>query len=490
MAIYHNSTKIISRSSGRSAIGARAYRSGEKMMNEYDGIEHDYSRKKGVVYSEILLPLQAKEELKSRAVLWNEVEKIEKSKNSQLAREVEVALPKELNRDEQIQLIKSYVQDNFVNKGMCADINMHDKGDGNPHVHVMLTMRPINENGEWGAKAKKEYILDKSGKKIKLKSGQYKSKKIETTEWNTKEFLQSYREDWAKKINDKLKELGIKERVDHRSYKEQGSEKIPSIHEGATARKIEKRGKVSDRIEINRQIKAINEKINGYDSDIQKLKNEIAKGEEKKVSDGNLPDKFSKENIKDNIDILINKLPGSMIRAWKIDAASEYMNKRNIKSRSDLKEVKSQVSAVRTKYGNKIDEINDYMDQMESVYSRILRKVNEIESLEKEISKAGIFNIKRKRELNKDIDKLKDEVKTLKDSDFYQREAKYSNKIKELKEAKKECIDIIMACDKESGLLYDVELINKNKEMMINNDDKENINIRNKRRDHSDDLEL
>ena len=98
MAIYHNSTKIISRSSGRSAVGASAYRSGEKMLNEYDGIEHDYSRKKGVVYSEILLPLQAKEELKSRAVLWNEVEKIEKSKNSQLARDVEVALPKELNR--------------------------------------------------------------------------------------------------------------------------------------------------------------------------------------------------------------------------------------------------------------------------------------------------------------------------------------------------------------------------------------------------------
>lgn len=367
---------------------------------------------------------------------------------------------------------------------------IHDKGDGNPHVHVMLTMRPINENGEWGAKAKKEYILDKSGKKIKLKSGQYKSKKIETTEWNTKEFLQSYREDWAKKINDKLKELGIEERVDHRSYKEQGIEKIPSIHEGATARKIETRGKVSDRIEINRQIKAINEKINGYDSDIQKLKNEIAKGEEKKVSDGNLPDKFSKENIKDNIDILINKLPGSMIRAWKIDAASEYMNKRNIKSRSDLKEVKSQVSAVRTKYGNKIDEINDYMAKMESVYSNILRKVNEIESLEKEISKAGIFNIKRKRELNKGIDKLKDEVKTLKESDFYQQEVKHSDKIKELTEAKKECIDIIRACDKEAGLLYDVELINKNKEMMLNNDEKENINIRNKRRDHLDDLEL
>ena len=250
MAIFHSSSQIISRSKGKSSVGASAYRSGEKIYNEYDGIDHDFSRKQGVVYSEVMLPQQAKEEFKNRATLWNEVEKIEKAKNSQLAREVEVALPKELSRAEQIQLVRSYVQDNYVKNGMCADVNIHDKEDGNPHAHIMLTVRPIESNGEWGAKSIKEYLLDENGQKIKLKSGQYKSKKIETTNWNSKEFLQSYREDWANKINQKLKEVGINQRVDHRSYEEQGIEKVPTIHEGATARKMEQRGKVSDRMEI------------------------------------------------------------------------------------------------------------------------------------------------------------------------------------------------------------------------------------------------
>jgi hypothetical protein len=266
MAIYHNSSKIISRSKGRSAVGASAYRSGEKIYNEYDDLQHDYSKKSGIAHSEIMIPEHAKEEFKNRATLWNKVEKIENAKNSQLAREVEVALPREFNRQEQIQLVREYVKDNFVKNGMCADINIHDKGDGNPHSHIMLTMRPIKENGEWGAKAKKEYILDEKGQKIKLKSGQYKSKKIETTNWNTKEFLQSYREDWANKINEKLKEKGINERVDHRSYEEQGIEKLPTKHEGFVARAMEKRAikkgtEKSDRVAINREIKKDNQQI-------------------------------------------------------------------------------------------------------------------------------------------------------------------------------------------------------------------------------------
>ena len=261
MAIYHNSSKIISRSSGRSAVGSSAYRSGEKLYNEYDDIKHDYSKKSGIAYSEVMIPNNAKEEFKNREILWNAVEKIENAKNSQLAREVEVALPREFDRQEQIQLVRKYVKDNFVENGMCADINIHDKGDGNPHAHIMLTMRPIKENGEWGAKAKKEYILNENGEKIKLKSGQYKSKKIETTNWNTKEFLQSYREDWANKINEKLKEKGINERVDHRSYEEQGIEKVPTKHEGYVARAIDKRGEFSDRVNINREIKKDNQQI-------------------------------------------------------------------------------------------------------------------------------------------------------------------------------------------------------------------------------------
>ena len=153
----------------KSAVAASAYRSGEKIKNEYDGVVHDFTRKGGIAHTEILLPQNTPEEFSNRSVLWNSVEKIEKSKNSQLAREIEIALPKELSREKQINLVREYVKENFVKVGMCADIALHDKNDGNPHAHILLTMRPLNEDKTWGAKSKKEYILDENGEKVKLR---------------------------------------------------------------------------------------------------------------------------------------------------------------------------------------------------------------------------------------------------------------------------------------------------------------------------------
>ena len=158
MAIYHCNCKIIGRSGGRSAVGAAAYRSGEKITNDYDGITHDYTNKGGVVYAEIMLPENAPQEWQDRATLWNEVERAEKDSRAQLAREYEVALPRELSREEQIQLVRGFVQENFVKNGMCADIAIHDKEDGNPHAHILLTMRPIDEKGKWEAKTGKVYL--------------------------------------------------------------------------------------------------------------------------------------------------------------------------------------------------------------------------------------------------------------------------------------------------------------------------------------------
>lgn len=415
MAIYHNSTKIISRSSGRSAVGASAYRSGEKMLNEYDGINHDFSRKQGVVYSEVMLPPQAKEEFKNRATLWNEVEKIEKSKNSQLAREVEVSLPKELSRVEQIKLVKSYVQDNFVKNGMCADLNIHDKGDGNPHAHVMLTMREIKENGEWGAKQEKLYLIRKQGEKDiyvnskvarikvenegyeKVKRGKaYKTKSVDLNNWNSKEFLQSYREDWGNKINEKLKELGIDQRVDHRSYKEQGIEKTPTIHEGATARKIEKRGKISDRMEINRQIKAINERIKQCSMDIEKLKNETTE----------LNKSFAP---KDELIAIQNDI--REIQEYKMKVSDIAQKLKDIKrekeqiltcdkdNRADIEKLKDLIKAEeqrrnslgffkRSEKKNCNDRINKYSDQIESLEKSLLSE-DTIKELRKDITEVN-----------------------------------------------------------------------------------------------------
>ncbi|MFC4367796.1 MobQ family relaxase [Citroniella saccharovorans] len=255
MAIYHLSIKIISRGKNKSAVAASAYRSGEKIKNEYDGIVHDFTRKGGIAYTEILLPQNAPEEFVNRSILWNSVEKIEKSKNSQLAREIEIALPKELDREKQIELVREYVKENFVKVGMCADIALHDKGDGNPHAHILLTMRPLNEDTTWGAKSKKEYILDKNGEKVKLKNGNYKTRKIDTVDWNEQDKAEEWRKSWADITNKYLEENSIQEKVDHRSYQRQGIEQIPTIHLGVSASQMEKKGIATDRGNINREIK-------------------------------------------------------------------------------------------------------------------------------------------------------------------------------------------------------------------------------------------
>lgn len=276
MAIYHCTCKIISRGKGRSAVGSAAYRSGEKLINEYDGMEHDYRKKSGVVYSEIMLCENALKEYQDRSTLWNEVEKIEKGIKARLAREYEVALPVEMTREEQINLVRNFVKDNFVDKGMCADFAIHDKEDGNPHAHIMLTTRPIEKDGSWGTKQKKEYILDKNGnKQYDKKKKTYKCKTVKVNDWDSVEFLERNRESWAKKVNAELEKKNLPQRVDHRSLKEQGIERVPTIHEGG-ARKLENRGIETDRGNINREIRTANGQMQTIDILTKQTEKEIA----------------------------------------------------------------------------------------------------------------------------------------------------------------------------------------------------------------------
>ena len=258
MAIYHCSIKIVSRGKGKSAVAAAAYRSGETLTNNYDGVTHDFTRKGGIVHTEILLPPHAPPDFADRSALWNSVEKIEKAKNSQLAREIEIALPVELDREKQIQLVREYVKENFVSVGMCADFAIHDKQDGNPHAHIMLTMRPLEQSGEWGAKSKKEYLLDKDGQRIKLKNGTFKSRKVDTVDWNSQEKAEVWRQAWADITNRYLAAQDRPERIDHRSYKRQGIEQIPTVHMGVAATQMERRGIVTDKGNQNREIREQN----------------------------------------------------------------------------------------------------------------------------------------------------------------------------------------------------------------------------------------
>ena len=275
MAIYHCSIKIIKRSHGRSAVAAAAYRSGENLINEWDGMTHDYTRKGGVVHAEILLPMYAPPAFQDRSALWNSVEEIEKSRNAQLAREIEIALPIELSRKEQIRLVRDYAQNTFVSVGMCADVAVHDKGDGNPHAHILLTMRPFREDSSWNAKCLKEYDLDKLGQRIRLKSGTFKSHRVDTTDWNEPTKAEEWRAAWAVHANRAFELKGLSERIDHRSYERQGVEQIPTVHMGVAATQMERRGVMTEKGGVNRDIIAQNKLLKEIKARLTRLYNWI-----------------------------------------------------------------------------------------------------------------------------------------------------------------------------------------------------------------------
>ena len=284
IAIYHCSIKIVSRGKGKSAVAAAAYRSGEKLTNEWDGLTHDYTKKGGVVHSEILLPAHAPPAFSDRSTLWNSVELSEKSNNAQLAREVEIALPVELSGEEQTRLVREYCSSQFVSKGMIADFNLHDTGGGNPHAHILLTMRPLDERGAWLPKSKKEYVLDENGERIRLPSGRYKTRKVDLVDWNNRENAEVWRRAWADLANEYLAQNNRPERIDHRSYERQGIDQLPTVHVGVAASQMEKKGIVTERGELNRNIKAANRILREIRRLVRGLKDWIAELKERKTA--------------------------------------------------------------------------------------------------------------------------------------------------------------------------------------------------------------
>ena len=276
IAIYHWNIGIVSRGKGKSAVAAAAYRSGEKLTNEWDGMTHDYTRKGGVVHTEIMLPLHAPPSFSDRSTLWNSVELYEKAGNAQLAREIDAALPIELSREEQIRLVREYCSSQFVSRGMCVDYAIHDTDSGNPHCHIMLTMRPLDERGTWAAKSKKEYDLDENGERIRLPSGRYKTHKVDLTGWNDKDNALLWRKAWADFTNDFLERNGSPERIDHRSNAERGIDELPTVHMGVAACQMEKKGIATEKGELNRSIQKANRLIREIRAQIGKLKEWIA----------------------------------------------------------------------------------------------------------------------------------------------------------------------------------------------------------------------
>lgn len=305
MAIFHCSIKIISRSGGRTAVASAAYRAGESLTNEENGLTYDFTHKGGVVHSEIMLPDNAPEKYRDRSTLWNEVQQIEKRSDAQMAREVEVALPVEFSRERQIEVVRQYVQDNFVSKGMVADWALHDKGDGNPHAHIMLTVRGFDDKGQWQKKQKTMFARDENGEKIPLidpatgkqkvrvRQGKGEEKlwmrvSVPSNDWNDHSKAEEWRKAWAEMCN---QYLALDKQIDHRSYARQAEEqraqgldvveKVPTIHEGVTARKMAAEGKTADRVQINRdvrQLNAIQQKMKDLAQQITAIVTEKARG--------------------------------------------------------------------------------------------------------------------------------------------------------------------------------------------------------------------
>lgn len=257
MAIYHLSATTISRGKGQSAIASASYRSGEKLYSERYNQTNFYDREvKPVAF--ILTPEHAPAYASNREKLWNAVERVEKSANAQLAREFNIALPVELNHAEQEDLVREYVQENFVSRGMVADVAIHRDDENNPHFHLMSTIRPFNPDGSWGKKSTKIYLLDEKGNKQKTENGHVRSRKEYTTDWNDKETFSQWRKNWADITNKFLERNGFSDRISEKSNIELGIENEASIHEGYVARQMEKRGEISERCEKNREISARN----------------------------------------------------------------------------------------------------------------------------------------------------------------------------------------------------------------------------------------
>lgn len=421
MAIYHLEAKVVSRGTGRSAVAASAYLSCSKILNDYDGVQHDYTRKKGLVWQEVFLPEFAPSEWKERGVLWNAVEENEKTKDSRLACEFVVALPIELSEAQWEKLLSDFISGTFVADGMCADVAIHDPHPSghNPHAHIMLTVRPLDEKGNWQYKTQKEYLCVKNGEEQGFTAAEFKAAQAEGWEkqysykigkkkvymplseaerlgyvrankypkstkfgrqnpiaqrWNSEEQLVLWRKAWADVTNLHLEQAGRVERIDHRSHAERGLEEQPTIHEGVVARALEKKGIVSDRCELNRQIKADNALLRELKAQMKKL-----------------------------VQAVKNSLPA-------LADAMETLRANMIVFRYQLRHI----SRGKYKLGQYLDSAKPTIAKYLAVVQKIKNAVKERKYLLAEKREISFWNIPKAKELNAKIAELTEDIEELK----------------------------------------------------------------------------
>ncbi len=419
MAIYHLEAKVITRGTGRSVVAASAYASCSQIYNDYDGIQHDYTRKQGCVYSEILLPPNAPTEWKDRSELWNAVEAAEKSKDSRLARELIVALPIEVGLDEWKSILKKFISEQCVSNGMCADVSIHNTDGHNPHAHILLTVRPLDEKGKWQSKTQKEYLCNRGDKERGFTAAEFKAaqtdgwekqyqykvgkKKIYMTpseaeaqnlervsknpkstrfgrqnpicaEWNSEEQILTFRKAWEEAVNKSLEQKNIDARVDFRSFADRGIDKQPTIHEGVTARIIEQRGGISERCELNRQIRKDNVLLRQLKALVKSLT----------------------EAAKETVSVIAEKLEKCREKA----IFSLYEFKHNEKLSADIQHDNTVIDLLLSRFTN--------------VKKQISQKSSKAKKLRAEKNGLSAVNVFKRRQLSEQLENLQTEVDELK----------------------------------------------------------------------------
>ncbi|MGF3141630.1 MobQ family relaxase [Facklamia sp. P12945] len=423
---FHFNISMVSRGKGKSAVSSSAYISREKITNEWDGVTHDYHNKKDLIYKEIFLPENAKEEFKDRATLWNSVELNEKAINAQLARSFIIALPKELSIEENKKLIAEFIESNFVSQGMIADLAIHDEsdeGNQNIHAHIMTTVRPLNEDGSWGQKSKKEYVFDEKGEPVLTKSGKQKTRKIELTDWNNRGNAEKWRANFADLCNKYLEENNLQKRVDHRSYERQGRDEIPTIHMGASASALEIQGIETEKGNINREIKK-------HNSLVKEIKNRLSEINSWLGSlIGKLQSKYD-EYKQDKKDELENKAELfnlyeyiSIYHDIQVDKR-KYLNSywREKKGLADLKRF---ASARVYLHDNNLETIADLQGKIDSLQAKNRKVSKEIKDKTEEIDKLNKCLVYADIIKNtKGVYQTWDNKKVFKDSYYKQNQAK------------------------------------------------------------------
>jgi len=449
MAIYHCSVKIIGRSAGRSSVAAAAYRAGEDLINEYDGVEHDFRKKNWVEYTEIILPANAPREYADRSTLWNAVEKAEKSQDAQLSREFELALPSEMTREQQLEAVHAVLNNKLVSEGMVADIAIHnppvtndrhqpiDKDEHvtkdmskmmfiNPHAHILVTVRPMDENGKWQKKAEIEYLCKKDNeekaftaeefqkakeegwekqykyevdkKKIWLTASEGNEKDLKrvnrspktsrfgrrneiTESLNSKDRIFEWRQYWEKVVNDEFEKMNSEIRIDSRSFKNQGRiAEEPTLHMGSSATNMEKRadrevreGKSESEV-IRSDIGNINREIKAHNKFVRELKAKLAA----------IADK-----AKDFIEETTRKLEG--IRAKVIGNNYEETV------------LSHKYNYMTSKIGSEENKLREYSDNISGIQTVIKGTTSKIKDLQQELSKYSPLQFRKKADIQKQL---------------------------------------------------------------------------------------